>query len=247
MPTIIGRTSAPADPGSRSRSRAGPNGPGTRRCPPAVRPGRRPGSGIAVARIPVSGAAATMLEPDNKSRPSERTTVARPPAPPAAGFLPLHLGSAAPFSIHSRMFRTNSSWVNGGLVRPSPGFQPPRTSLSSLTCWSNLLQGFVPVLIRIFQLAGELARGFALKDHLHFGRRQVPVRVSRRHVRAGQVGELVTIRAFQCVLSLAVRTALDVLGVHMAVVALERRVAGRVAIQASRVHQDLVCLLEGGA
>ena len=52
------------------------------------------------------------------------------PAPPRP-----YSGSAAPFSIHSRIFRANSSCESGGFVRPSPGSQPPRTSLSSVTWW----------------------------------------------------------------------------------------------------------------
>ena len=58
---------------------------------------------------------------------------------------------------------------------------------------------------------------------------------------------MVAVGTFERIFSLAVRAALDVLGVHVAVVALERRVAGRVAVHAARVHQDLVRLQKGRA
>jgi hypothetical protein len=60
----------------------------------------------------------------------------------------------------------------------------------------QLLQRPLPVLFGILQLASKLARSLALKDQLHLGRGQVPVRISRRHVRAGQVGMLVAVGAF---------------------------------------------------
>ena len=53
--------------------------------------------------------------------------------------------------------------------------------------------------------------------------------------------------ALERIFPLAVRAALDVLGVHVAVVPLERRVARRVAVHAARVHEDLVRLQEGRA
>lgn len=45
-----------------------------------------------------------------------------------------HAGQAAPFSIHSRIFCTNSAWLNGGMLGPSPGVQPQNTSGSASRC-----------------------------------------------------------------------------------------------------------------
>src|SRR5215472_1517865 len=42
--------------------------------------------------------------------------------------LSLYCGQAPPLSSHSLTFATNSSCVIGGVVRPSPGFQPHNTS-----------------------------------------------------------------------------------------------------------------------
>src|SRR6266478_6308806 len=48
---------------------------------------------------------------------------------------PAHSGTAAPFSIHSRILAANSSWVSGGFDLPSAGLHPDcLTKLSSETC-----------------------------------------------------------------------------------------------------------------
>jgi len=39
-----------------------------------------------------------------------------------------HSGQAPPLSTHSRIFATKSSWLSGGVVRPSPGDHAQKTS-----------------------------------------------------------------------------------------------------------------------
>jgi hypothetical protein len=77
---------------------------------------------VSVACQRLGSMAAEDREAGPNGRPAEHDRCSHP-----------HSGSAAPFSIHSRTFLTKSAWVSGGFVRPSPGSQPPRTSLSSVT------------------------------------------------------------------------------------------------------------------
>ena len=56
-----------------------------------------------------------------------------------------------------------------------------------------------------------------------------------------------TVGALEGVEAFAVWTTLDVLGVEVAVLALERHVAGRVAVQAARVHEDGIGCEKSGA
>src|SRR5262245_48160620 len=78
----------------------------------------------------------------------------------------------------------------------------------------QLLQRLAAVSFGVLQLVGQLARALALEDQRHILPRQLPRRVAGRHVLAREVGVLVTVRALQRVLPLAVLAALDVLDVQ---------------------------------
>ena len=75
----------------------------------------------------------------------------------------------------------------------------------------------------------------------------MPFGMARRHVLAGKVFVLMTILALECVKAFAVGTALHVLEMRVAVLALQRNVAGGMAIHAARVHEDRIRSKKGGA
>jgi hypothetical protein len=87
---------------------------------------------------------------------------------------------------------------------------------------------------RIFQLTAELSGRFALNHHLHIRRRQRPFRIPRRHVRARKIRGLMARAAFHSVYAFAFGAALHVLNVHVPIITLQRRVARRMAIPATR-------------
>jgi hypothetical protein len=66
----------------------------------------------------------------------------------------------------------------------------------------------------------------------------MPTRGSRRHVRTCKIVVLMAGTAFHCVCSSPVRTAANVHGVRMTVVALPGKVPAGVAIHAARVPQN---------
>ena len=67
-----------------------------------------------------------------------------------------------------------------------------------------------------------------------------------REAWAGEVGVLVAVLALESELAAAVGSSLDVLGVDVAVVALKRPIAGGMAVETPRMHEDFVDLEEGG-
>src|SRR5262245_23596547 len=75
----------------------------------------------------------------------------------------------------------------------------------------------------------------------------MPVRIAKRHVRAGQVSELMAVGALERRKSLALATALDAFAVRMTVVAMSRHVAQRMAIHARRVQEDRIGRQKRGA
>ena len=100
------------------------------------------------------------------------------------------------------------------------------------------------VLRRIFYLAAQLRRSAPDKDHFVLGRRQCPFGIAWGHVFAGQICGLMAGVAAHAVDSVAVFAALYVLQMHVAVVALQRSVASRVAILAARRSQNFIDLKE---
>jgi hypothetical protein len=111
----------------------------------------------------------------------------------------------------------------------------------------DFFERFAAVLFWVFQLAREFGRALALEDHPHVRRRQVPLGMAGRHVCADKVFVLVTVLAFHCVKAFAVESALDVLEMQVAVLALQWNVAVGMAIHAARVHEDRISGEEGGA
>src|SRR5258706_15840769 len=71
--------------------------------------------------------------------------------------------------------------------------------------------------------------------------------MSWRHVFAGQAFELVAVRTLHRIETFAVWTALDILRVNVAVLALKRHVTLRVAVHAARVHEDRIGREKSGA
>jgi len=74
----------------------------------------------------------------------------------------------------------------------------------------------------------------------------MPVRRSRRHVRARQVVVLVTSAALHRLRSLPIRSPPDLHGMRMAIVSLAREVSRGVTIHAARMAQHWNDSLKGG-
>jgi len=68
-----------------------------------------------------------------------------------------------------------------------------------------------------------------------------------RHALTGKILVLVTVLALERVKAFAVKTALHVLEMRVAVFSLQRNIAGRMAIHAAWMHEDGVSGEEGGA
>ena len=95
-------------------------------------------------------------------------------------------------------------------------------------------EGPSAILLGIFDLPAKLARGASREYHLMFRRRKPPLRITRRHVRAGKIRGLMAGIAAHPVHSVAVLAAFYVLKMHMAVISLKGRVACGVTILAAR-------------
>ncbi len=98
----------------------------------------------------------------------------------------------------------------------------------------QLLQRAATRLLRIFQLAAELGGGTPDDDHFVLRSGKRPLGISRRHVFAGNIGTLVTGGAAHSVNAQAILAALHILQMDMAIVALQRRVTGGMAVLAAR-------------
>src|SRR5258706_10965467 len=98
----------------------------------------------------------------------------------------------------------------------------------------QLLEGAATRLLRIFQLAAELAGGAPDDNHFVLRSGKRPLGISRRHVFAGNIGTLVTGGAAHSVNAQAILAALHILQMDMAIVALQRRVTGGMAVLAAR-------------
>src|SRR5580698_192693 len=156
-----------------------------------------------------------------------------------------------------RLLRAGSAVVHPGLHRghkfrtverrqcasfariPAPANQIVRGNMLD-----DLRETAMAVLRRIFQLPAKLGGGFALNHHLHIGRRQRPFRIARRHVGARKIRNLMARAAFHPVNALAIRAALHILNVHVTILALQRRVAGGMAIAAARRSENGPCAIE---
>jgi hypothetical protein len=99
----------------------------------------------------------------------------------------------------------------------------------------------------IFELAAEFCWRATDDDHLVLRSGEGPFGISGRHVLAGDVGGLVAGVAAHAVDAVAVLAAHDILHVDVAVIALERCVAGRVTVLAARRGEDFVDLQKGFA
>jgi hypothetical protein len=102
-------------------------------------------------------------------------------------------------------------------------------------------------LLGIFELAAEFSWSAANDDHLVLWSRERPFGISGRHVLAGDVGGLVAGVAAHTVDAVAVLSAHDILHVDVAVIALERGVAGRVTVLTAGRGENFVDLQEGFA
>ena len=111
----------------------------------------------------------------------------------------------------------------------------------------DFLERLAAVLFWVFQLAGEFSGTLALKDHSHVRGREMPLRMPWRHALTGKILVLVTVLALERVKAFAVRTALHVLEMRVAVFSLQRNIAGRMAIHAARMHENGISGEEGGA
>src|SRR6266853_6977156 len=98
----------------------------------------------------------------------------------------------------------------------------------------QLLQRAATRLLRVFQLAAKLGGGVPDNDHFVFRSRKQPLGISRRHVFAGKIGSLVTSVAAHSVNTQAILATLHILQMDMAIVALQRRVTGGMAVLAAR-------------
>src|SRR5438105_11598462 len=102
----------------------------------------------------------------------------------------------------------------------------------------NLFDGPAAVLMRVFERAGEFGWSLALENHAHLLWWQMPLRVSGRHVGTREIGVLMAVGAFEGVETFAIGAAFDVLEMQVAVIALKRYVAYRMAVHATRMHED---------
>lgn len=96
----------------------------------------------------------------------------------------------------------------------------------------------------ILELAAELQGRAADKNHFVLRGGKGPFRISRRHVLARKICSLVASVAAHAIDAVAVLAALDILQVDVAVVALERGVAGGMTILAAREGEDFEDLKE---
>jgi hypothetical protein len=103
--------------------------------------------------------------------------------------------------------------------------------------FDDLLDGAMPVLVRVFEQLTELAVGEPFPDHGRFRRRKAPVQSARRCVQADGLAFLMAATALDAIHSLAVGSATDVHGMRVAVVSLAGKVAGGMAIHAARIPQ----------
>ena len=89
-------------------------------------------------------------------------------------------------------------------------------------------------LLWIFELAAKFARCASDENHFVFRRGERPLWISRRQIRPGQIRGLVAGVAAHGGDAMAIFTALYILHVNVTVVALQRKVAGGMAILAAR-------------
>src|SRR5438445_7348610 len=108
--------------------------------------------------------------------------------------------------------------------------------------FEKLLKRAATILSRIFKLTTELRGRASDENHFVFRRRKRPFGIAWRHVFASEIGGLVARIATHSVNTVTILAALHVLKVGMAVVTLERRVSGRVAILAARRREDFIDL-----
>lgn len=101
----------------------------------------------------------------------------------------------------------------------------------------DLRHRFAIVLFWILNLPADLSGGAAFPNHRHVRRWQVPIRRSRRHVQTLDILVLMTSTALLSKLAFAIRSTPDVLNVYACVVTLPWEVAGRVAIETTRMFE----------
>src|ERR1700687_4810351 len=99
-----------------------------------------------------------------------------------------------------------------------------------------------PMLFMIFELTSKLRGGATDENHFMFGGWEGPLGVTGRHVLAGKIRGLGAGVAAHAVNAVAISATLDVLRVHMTVIALQRRVTRGVTVLAAGRGEDFVDL-----
>ena len=102
----------------------------------------------------------------------------------------------------------------------------------------HLIDGAAAVLLGILKQFAELVVRKTFPDHRHVWGREMPVGSARRDVQTRKVVILMTRAALHAGDAFPIRSAPDVHGVWMIVIALARGISLRVAVDAARVPQD---------
>jgi hypothetical protein len=124
------------------------------------------------------------------------------------------------------------------------GIPSPADQIIGRHVREDLRESAATILLRVFQLAAKLSGASPNKNHFHLRRRQSPLGISRRHVGARKIRVLMTSVAGHPINAATGRPALDVLGVHMAIVALQWSIARRMTILAARRNENRISALE---
>ena len=159
-------------------------------------------------------------------------------------------GQAAPSAAQRAISSPNTSWLPGTGSRPAPGFHPQPTRESWAMC-STISSIVLPPLRSGSLICSQIcAERLAFPGHLD--RRQMPGRVPRNALQGfGLIDDVDIGRTVACVAHHAGHADVAVAARHGRLMlvhrhALQRAVAGGVAIHAARMLDDLAGLFEQG-
>src|SRR6266478_488533 len=123
---------------------------------------------------------------------------------------------------------------------PRAGVPAPADQLVGRNVFEQLRERAAAGLLGIFELAAQLGRRAPEEHHFVLRRGERPLWISRRQIGPGQIRGLVAGVAAHAVDAVAIFAALHILQMDMAVVALQGRVPGGVAVLATRRSKNSV-------
>src|SRR4051812_4574010 len=124
------------------------------------------------------------------------------------------------------------------------GWLPARQHQFVISMLQELFHVLIAVLFQVYKLSGKLMGRFALENHFHVSRGQMPVWSPRRRMRTCSIFQLVAIGTLHGIKPLTVCSTFWKHFMDMAVIPLQGYIPNGMAVNTSGAHQHCIYFLK---